>query len=185
MNVVGPRQWPQLCIVKDADKRDQPLHAMLGQDAPARVRSFIKLFRGWASARRRGENPLPAMFALDTTATDTPEWVPACDSYFSLTEACIGRPLVHASNDTSLLAPDEIALLATLRQSATTGTIATDHMIPHGLPGALLWAARSVLRTLTDDIRFLMALDLERQGRCPFQPPRIGPSMDADYRLAM
>lgn len=185
MNVVSPRQWSHLCVVRDADMRDQPPHAMLGHDAPARVRSFITLFRGWAIARKHGENPLPAMFALDATATDTPEWVPACDSYFSLTEACIGRPLAHASHDTGMLAPDEIALLATLRQSATTGTIATDNMVPHGLPGALLWAARSVLRALTDDIRYLMTLDLERQGRCPFQPARGTPTNDTDYRLAM
>ncbi|GEM_PF-893903 len=180
MNVISPR-WSHLCAVRDAS---QP-QAMLGQDAPARVRSFIRLFRRWATARKQGENPLPAMFATDLSSTDNPEWVPACESYFTLTEACIGRTLEHASSENPMLAPDEVAMLAMLRQSASTGTIVTDQMVPHGLPGALLWAARAVLRTLTDDIRYLASLDLGRQGRCPFQQAHDTAATEPDYRLAM
>jgi hypothetical protein len=106
----------------------------------------IALFRTWRAALERGTNPLAAMSATLDGRWSSPELLPACGSFFALTQACLGRPLLPASADSPTLSVDEEALLETLRQVPALLAEGPNAQIPHGLPGALQWAAFAVLR---------------------------------------
>jgi len=108
----------------------------------------IALFRIWRAAMDEGRNPLPALFAaLGSTATNA-ELAPACDSFFALTQACLGRALLAGAAQSSELSPDEQGLLDTLRHVPPPAGGQASAAIPHGLPGALQWAAMAVLRAM-------------------------------------
>ncbi len=101
-----------------------------------------------------GVNPLPAMLKMARDQFDC-TLVPACDSYFALSEACLGRQLAVSANgprDVPLditLTADERALLTALRHCPLPSeAVRMAPGIPHGLPGALCWAAYAVRRAL-------------------------------------
>jgi len=106
----------------------------------------IGLFRIWRTALERGANPLAAMFATLDGERASPELVSACDSFFALTQACLGRSLLCAEPESPALSADEEALLETLRQVPALLAGGPSTGIPHGLPGALQWAGFAVLR---------------------------------------
>lgn len=55
-----------------------------------------RMLRVWQAARCCDENPLPQMHARTAPFAVTPEFVPACDSLFALTEAVLRRKLIPA-----------------------------------------------------------------------------------------
>lgn len=88
----------------------------------------------------------------------------AIASLFQLTEACLGRPLVGECCCNPRLARDERAILALLAANLPAHPHQARLSIPHGLPGALVWAVASVRQMLGDPA-------LPRPGvdrRCPF-----------------
>lgn len=124
--------------------------------APDAAGLLVALCRCWVAARRQGREPMPAMMRLVEGGGHDCMLVPICDSFFALSESCLGRALIAGpATPGAAIAPpqpylpDEIGLLATIaRCSGMVGGARTDPAIPHGLPGALCWAARTVRRAL-------------------------------------
>ena len=117
--------------------------------------ALLALFRTWHRRRSEGANPLPAMADLAAehsrltglSSDVCAQLAVACDSFFALTEACLGRALQPGSDDGPPSA-DEQGLLATLLQVPVLQAVGPNPALPHGLPGALQWAAFAVLRWL-------------------------------------
>lgn len=129
------------------------------------------MLRSWCSARRAGENPLPAMHAKSLPFGVSPEFVVACDGLFALTEALLSRPLVPECCCSPRLSTDEAALLALIDHAPQAGMIETSEAVPHGLPGVLRWAVMSVRRAIGDsDYRRAGSSSADPVERCPFRP---------------
>lgn len=128
----------------------------------------VRMLRLWCAARSIAENPLPHMQAQVAPLLPSPEFVPACDSLFALTEAVVGRPLAAARCGSASLSGDESAMLAMLRHAPASGSIHTSWAVPHGLPAALRWAAFAVLRALDDRTCRRDATPAALPERCPF-----------------
>ncbi len=128
---------------------------------------FIALFRLWSQARLRCANPLPDMYAHGARCGATAELVPACESCFVLTEACLGRPLGRGGDEA--LSRDEQALLLMLLHAPSVGPVRGSESVPHGLPGALCWASFAVTRALGEAVAVDMPPRLS-DTQCPFGP---------------
>lgn len=109
---------------------------------------FVRLFRLWSAARAGGSNPVPAMQELLHLFEPAPELAVASASLFDLVEAHLGRPLVPECCCGRELSRDEKALLGVLRHAPEAGQPMGSTAIPHGLPGAICWAAFAVRRAL-------------------------------------
>ncbi|MEM8697369.1 MAG: hypothetical protein AAGE05_15210 [Pseudomonadota bacterium] len=147
--------------------RIQPSHAGL----------LIKLFRTWSAAREIGNNPLPAMYAHAEPFAAAPELIPACESYFVLVESYVGRSLIPECCCSVAPSTDEVALITILRHAPTAGPVKTNRAVPHGMPGALVWAAFSVQRALEESLpcsEIADAAETISLARCPFDDKRIG-----------
>lgn len=133
----------------------------------------VRLLRLWSHSRARGVNPLHAMTRLIGHHGSSPELAPACESCFTLTEACLGRSLKILRSGSSQLATDEVALVELLRQVPLLSALGPNSNVPHGLPGALQWAAMAVVRaiSLEEDEPVTGASGSESPfGGCPFAP---------------
>ncbi|TIX51698.1 hypothetical protein [Alteraurantiacibacter aquimixticola] len=140
---------------------------------------LVRLFRAWTSARLLGDNPLPEMARVTGNRMETLTLASACDSFFALTEACIERRLIAGGAGDAHLSGDEVALLETIRETPLLTSLGPNSRVPHGLPGALQWAAMSVLQALGED-----GWEISRKAgvvegpvqTCPFarSPHRIG-----------
>lgn len=132
----------------------------------------VALFRRWSNARLSRVNPLPAMYDLGERHGAAPELVPACESCFSLTETCLGRPLCAGASGSEAFTRDELAMLLMLQQAPGSGPTRGSETIPHGLPGALCWASFAVVRALGDGVDAIDESVVSAfPGRtCPFGP---------------
>lgn len=119
---------------------------------PNRIELLVKLLRRWAAARAAHENPLFFMYQSIGSLAVVPHLIPACDSMFCLTEAQLGRALVPGKCCSRSLSHDERALMLILRHISGAGTIKTGRAIPHGLPGALIWATFAVRQALQETL---------------------------------
>lgn len=132
---------------------------------------LVALFRRWAWSRNRGVNPMPAMMRLVEGSAYDWTLVPACDSFFALSESCLGRPLSAGPDAAPDIAPrepflpDEIGLIATVVQCPPADGAAVNAGIPHGLPAALCWAAQAVRRALG---QFAAVPADQAVEQCPF-----------------
>ena len=129
----------------------------------------VKLFRLWAAAREAGENPLPHMLDALEPLAPAPELAVACASLFELVEGQLARPLVPECCCSPALSRDEQALLGVLRHAPEAGQPLTGAAVPHGLSGAILWAAFAIRRALGESF----ADDGDEpqvSAVCPFQP---------------
>lgn len=140
---------------------------------------FVRLMRKWAAARATGENPLPHMQALALPFDPSPDLVLACASLLDLVEAHLGRTLVTECCCSPSLSRDEEAVLVLLRHAPEAGTPLTGTSIPHGLPGAICWAAFAVNRALAATFGFAPE-PAEATPRvaatCPFGPEPATPA---------
>lgn len=109
---------------------------------------FVRLFRLWAAAREAGENPLPLMQEAIALLLPAPDLAVACASLFELVEGQLGRRLVPECCCSPALSRDERALLGVLRHAPEAGQPLASLAIPHGLPGAIRWAAFAIRRAL-------------------------------------
>ncbi|OYW45810.1 MAG: hypothetical protein B7Z08_00015 [Sphingomonadales bacterium 32-68-7] len=107
-----------------------------------------RMLRIWQAGRALGENPLPRMHEVSAPLVAAPEFVPACDSLFALTEAVLGRSLRPGRCCSRRLSRDEAAMLIMLQHAPEAGAVRTSAAVPHGLPAALRWAAFAVMRAL-------------------------------------
>lgn len=128
---------------------------------------FVRLFRLWAAAREAEENPLPHMQEIVALIGPKPELAVACASLFELVEGQLGRRLVPECCCSQELSRDEQALLGVLCHAPDAAQPLTSAAVPHGLPGAIRWAAFAVRRALGASL----AGELETRGTpaaCPF-----------------
>lgn len=138
---------------------------------------FVRLFRLWAAAREAGENPVPHMQEVAALIGPVPELAVACASLFELTEGQLGRRLVPECCCSAALSRDEQALLGVLRHAPDVGQPLTSAAVPHGLPGAICWAAFAIRRSLgasfPREAEVPIACD-PVQAVCPFdRAPRL------------
>lgn len=126
---------------------------------------IVRLLRRWSAASAAVGARLPPLVRLGARLGVTPEAAVAVGSLFELTEACLTRPLRAECCCSPRLSPDERAVLMMLAAATPAHPHLANAAIPHGLPGALIWAVRSV-RTLFDDAEF--QLSFGQRGGCPF-----------------
>ena len=105
---------------------------------------FVKLFRVWSAARETETNPLSATFNVAKTYGLPDHAAPACSSLFELVESELERPLVPECCCSRNFSSDENALLGVLAAANAVGSIRANRQIPHGLSGAICWAALAV-----------------------------------------
>ncbi len=125
----------------------------------------VRLLRRWVATREMGQASLPALVEFGNELEISPQVVIALASVFQLTEASLGRPLEAECCCRSLLGRDERAVLLLLVSLPEASAPGASLAIPHGIPGALAWAVRSVRRLLEmeeSDADFVVA-------RCPFR----------------
>jgi hypothetical protein len=128
---------------------------------------FVRLFRLWAAAREAGENPLPQMQDVAQLIGPRPELAVACASLFDLIESQLGRRLVPECCCSPALSRDEQALLGVLRHAPESDQPFTSTAVPHGLPGAIRWAAFAIRRALGGSFA-REAEEPEMPAVCPF-----------------
>lgn len=144
----------------------QNAHSPAYQDA-----IFIRLFRKWSIAREMGEPAMPAMHQeAQTHGFDDPTAVIA-SSLFQLVEGTIGRPLSRECSCLQNYSCDERALIGILRQAPVLRPGCGSRAIPHGLPGAICWAAQCLCDAmhinLDKGLAALPSSAVNSQG-CPF-----------------
>lgn len=108
----------------------------------------VRLFRLWSMARGEGANPLVTMHDAASRFRFPDETASACASLFELVEGHLGRKLERECCCSKVLSPDEVALLGVVRAAPTLSPAYGTVDIPHGLPGAICWAAMAVRRAL-------------------------------------
>lgn len=109
---------------------------------------FVKMFRCWVAAREADVDCRSAMSEAYGGPGDAMMAAVACDSLFALVEAHLGRALMPECCCSRALTSDEAALLGLLYYAGSGGGVMTDAAVPHGLSGAICWAARAVRREL-------------------------------------
>lgn len=109
---------------------------------------FVKMFRRWAAAREAEVDRRGAMAEAYRGPGSAIMAAVACDSLFALVEAHLGRALVPECCCSRSLTADEAALLGLLYYAGSARGVTTDGAMPHGLSGAICWAARAVRREL-------------------------------------
>ncbi|HWK42049.1 MAG TPA: hypothetical protein VNR60_08970 [Croceibacterium sp.] len=130
---------------------------------------FVKMFRRWAAARDGGFDRRLTMVDAYRGPGNAMMAAVAADSLFDLVEAHLGRQLTCACCCSPALAADEAALLGLLHYSAGAGGVMISSPIPHGLSGAICWAAKAVRRELGFP-KPSRTPSPRPAARCPFRP---------------
>ena len=129
----------------------------------------VRLLRRWAAAREAELNPLPSVVELAAELGQETQVAVTLHSVFQLAESCLARRLQVECCCSHSLSADERAILTLIAVASIHGPMLTDRRVPHGLPGALCWAAASARLAL----RFCPRLiGNERRVCCPFEPQR-------------
>jgi hypothetical protein len=131
---------------------------------------FVKMFRRWSAARDVELDRRSVMTEVYRGPGSAIMAAVACDSLFALVEAHLGRALVSGCCCSQKLAPDEAALLGLLHYAANANGVTTDAAMPHGLSGAICWAARAVRRELAFPSVASAAPLAMQPAHCPFHP---------------
>ncbi|MEM6585806.1 MAG: hypothetical protein AAF692_08635 [Pseudomonadota bacterium] len=143
---------------------------------------FVRLFRLWAMGREEGRNPLPAMYAEAAKHRFSDQSAPACCSLFELTEGHLGRPLIRECCCSQSFSPDEKALLGVVRHAPALRPMRGSRAIPHGLPGAISWAASCVCEAIgfaaPSSVSNLTTSPANQQD-CPFGSHQQGGALHA------
>jgi len=128
---------------------------------------FVKMFRRWAAARDAGVDRRLAVAEVYRGPGSAVMAAVAADSLFDMVEARLGRALKGGCCCSPSLGADETALLGLLQYSGSAGGVTTDAAIPHGLSGAICWAAMAVRRELGFPPSASAPIG-EPVARCPF-----------------
>lgn len=109
---------------------------------------IVRLLRRWVAAQEAKENPLPSLVELARELKQPAQVAVALHSLFQLTESCLGRRIKAECCCSGDIGPDERAILLMVAAAPAPRSSLVSRDIPHGLPGALSWAATSVRRVL-------------------------------------
>jgi hypothetical protein len=146
--------------------RELPVSA---EDKSFKNAILIRLFRLWALAREDGNVGLGPMHSLARHLQLADETAPACASLFQLIEAELERPLVRECCCAKTFSPDELALLGVIEAAPSLDSIKGSGDVPHGLPGAIHWAAMTVRRSLKWPAAGSSSITTNGKGKiCPF-----------------
>jgi len=99
--------------------------------------------RRWASIRATGKQTLPNVVGHANALGASAELAVSLTSVFELAEALLEHPLATERASGGRLTSDERAVLLLLAAAPAAGPIVTTRVVPHGLPGVLVWAARA------------------------------------------
>lgn len=135
----------------------------------------VRLFRIWKMAHEDGEVGLGRMYQFSSELGLADEAATACASLFELIESEMERPLVRECCCSRTFSSDETALLGVIQVASVLEVSQGSVQIPHGLPGAIRWAAMAVRRALgwpSQDVRTVVI----GQGSttCPFASANSG-----------
>lgn len=108
----------------------------------------IRVFRAWSAQVEAGHAPMARLQEIVAPLGLPDETTIACASLFELIEGHLGRRLVRESCCSRRLSPDESALLGVIRVAPSISAVAGTAVIPHGLPGAIVWAVIAVRQAL-------------------------------------
>ena len=140
---------------------------------------FIRLFRKWMMAREDGEPVMPPMHEEAKRHGFGDNTAAAAASLFQLVEGQVGRPLQRECCCSPSFSSDERALIGILRQAPALRPGRGTRAIPHGLPGAISWAAQCLCDAMHIEIdqqlNALRSSAANSQG-CPFVPAGVAPS---------
>ncbi len=132
----------------------------------------VRLLRRWVAIRAAGAPALPDLVAFGAGLGASAQVVVALASLFQLTESALGRPLAAECCCRVELGRDERAVLLLLASVPAAPAAGASLAVPHGLPGALVWAVLSVRRLLEMDGGEAEIMC----GRCPFrESERVSP----------
>ncbi len=131
---------------------------------------FVKMSRRWAAAREVEVDRRGAMADIYRGPGNAMMAAVACDSLFALVEAHLGRELTPECCCSHALTPDEAALLGLLYHAGSASGVTTDAAVPHGLSGAICWAARAVRRELGFPSTPNRPPPVVDPLHCPFRP---------------
>lgn len=104
--------------------------------------SFVQLFRLWSAARANGRLVMPDIHTEAQAHGFADQTAAAAASLFCLLEGQVGRRLSPGKPGDREFTADERALIGLLRQAPMLQPGRGTRAIPHGLPGAISWAAR-------------------------------------------
>lgn len=127
----------------------------------------VRLLRRWVAAREAQERQLPSLVQLADRLGYPAELAVAMGSLFQITEGCLGRPLRAESCCSPVIGVDERAILTMLAATPEPGRPSASTTIPHGLPGALIWAAAAARRALGAPTG---PMGTAVPATCPFEP---------------
>ena len=125
----------------------------------------VRMLRRWVAAREADTHPLPSLVRLAGEIGQRPDVAITLHSLFQLTEGCLDRRLVAECCCGKAIGPDESAILRLIDAAPDCGPAFTTRDIPHGLPGALCWAAASARLALG---LFPDSIESGIPSRCPF-----------------
>lgn len=108
----------------------------------------IRLFRAWSAQVEAGHPPMRRLQEIVAPLGLPDETAIACASLFELIEGHLERRLVREACCSRRLSPDESALLGVLRVGPSLSAVAGTAAVPHGLPGAIIWAVIAVRQAL-------------------------------------
>lgn len=144
---------------------------------------FVRLFRLWAMGREDHTSALPAMHEEATKHGYKDQTAAACASLFELVEGHLGRQLVRECCCSPQFSADEKALIGILRSAPSLTSGMGSREVPHGLPGAIGWAASCICDAMgiaiDSNIQALKNSAANRQD-CPFGSSQ---RRDATYGL--
>lgn len=131
---------------------------------------FIRLFRAWSAQTEMFVSPYPRMLELVSLVGLPAEAAVAAGSLFELVESHLGRRLEPECCCSQVLTVDEQALLGLLEFAPRIDSVRADQSIPHGLPGAITFAAITLRRHLgmsepADALRTAAACSFPQPGR--------------------
>jgi len=125
---------------------------------------FVRLFRLWALGQKECETNLSRMHQAASDLRLPDETAVACASLFELVGGVLGRTLTPECCCSKVFSADEEALLGILRVAPHLEPGCGSAAVPHGLPGAIHWAA------LTVRMAFGLTASLPRNINQPDEP---------------
>lgn len=129
----------------------------------------VRLFRAWSAQTESGAPAMERLQAIVAPLGLPDETAIACASLFELVESHLGRRLERECCCSQRFSGDEKALLGVIELAPSLGALSGSVAVPHGLPGAIVWACIAIRRAFDmseGDGNAVRASPSTR--RCPF-----------------
>ncbi len=127
----------------------------------------VRLFRAWSAQTESGAPAMERLQAIVAPLGLPDETAIACASLFELIESHLGRRLERECCCSQRFSRDEKALLGVIELAPSLGALSGSVAVPHGLPGAIVWACIAIRRAFG-----MSECDAASAGpsarRCPF-----------------